>query len=223
MSKAKTNQARILYSNMQLENLAKADIPTQAQAMGFPLDETSTKAKARFLGRDYLIDNSGVTAEDGRFVTVDTISVLSHYLCSQGRGDISEDYLPIGRLTGIASGASAGTSPSDQLSKPLGDKFGDDYEAFKKAALSAGMRHVGLSPAGAQSFILEDLQKVPVKIDFFEADEEFDSEIKFLFNAAANQFVSYEFLEILTMCMVVDLLMRAGLISDPEDCESSFI
>jgi hypothetical protein len=223
MSKAKTNQARIAYSKTQLENLSKADIPSQAQAMGFPLDETSTKAKARFLGRDYLIDQSGVKAEDGKFVTVDTISVLSHYLCSKGRGEISNDYLPIGRLTGIASGASAGTSPSDQLSKPLADKFGADYEAFKKAALDAGLKHIGLSQAGAQSFILEDLQKVPIKIDFFEADEEFDSEIKFLYNAAANQFVSYECLELITMCTVVDLLLRAGLITDPEDCESSFI
>jgi hypothetical protein len=223
MSKAKTNQSRILYSKIQLENLSQADIPAQAEAMGLKLDPGGDKAAVRFLGRDYLAGNDGVTSGDGRNVTVDTISVIAHYLCSKGRGPLSEDYLPIGRLTGIASGASGGSSPSDQLAKPLGDKFGADYEAFRKAAFSSGFTHEGLSPAGAQSFVLRDLPKVPVKIEFFEADEEFDSEIKFLFNAAANTFVSYEFLELLTMCIVVDLLMRAGLISDPEDCEASFI
>jgi hypothetical protein len=222
MSKAKTNQSRIAYSKMQLENLSKADVPAQAKAMGLPLDESGQKAKVRLLGRGYLAGNDGVAALDGKFTTVDTISVIAHYLCSQGRVEFREDFVPIGRLTGIVSGASKG-SPSDQLAKPLGDKFGPDYEAFKKAAEAAGFRHEGKSPAGAQSFILEDLPKLPVRIEFFEADDEFDSEIKLLFNASANQFVNYECLEIMTMCIVVDLLMRAGLISDPEDCEASFI
>ncbi|MDR2198936.1 MAG: DUF3786 domain-containing protein [Deltaproteobacteria bacterium] len=223
MSKAKTNQARIAYSKTQLEQLAKADIALQAKAMGLRLDQAGTAAEVRFLGRNYLVDRNGVHPTDGKFVTVDTVSVLAHYLCSQGRGELSADYLPIGRLTGIASGASSGGGPSDQLSKPLADKFGSDYEAFKKAALASGLRHAGLSQAGAQSFLLEDLPKVPVKVEFFEADEEFESEIKFLFNASANRFVSYECLELLTMCVVVDMLLRAGLISDPEDCEASFI
>jgi hypothetical protein len=223
MSKAKTNQARIAYSQVQLQNLAKADIPTQAAAMGLKLDESGKAAKVRFLGRDYLVDNSGVKALDGKFTTVDTISVLAHYLTSKGTGELLPDYLPISRLTGIASGASVGSSPSDSLAKPLGDKFGSDYEAFKRALLSLGARHEGVGQSGAQSFVLEDLPKLPVRLEFFEADEEFDAEIKLLFNAASNRFVSYECLERLTMCVVVAALLEAGLISDPEDCEASFI
>ncbi|MDR1164348.1 MAG: DUF3786 domain-containing protein [Deltaproteobacteria bacterium] len=223
MSKAKTNKARIAYMEVQLQNLAKADIPAQAAALGLSLDASGKKVSLKFLGRDYLVGNDGVTAPDGKFVTVDSQSVLAHYLCSRGRGEISPDYVPISRLTGVASGASAGASPSDSLAKPLGDKFGADYEAFRAAALAVGAVHEGLSPAGAQSFLFRDLPKLPARIEFFEADEEFDAEIKTLFNKNANIFVSYECLELLTMCLVVELLLRAGLISDPEDCEASFL
>jgi hypothetical protein len=223
MSKAKTNKARIAYNAIQMESLKGLDIPAQAKAMGLSLDESGKNAKGRFLGRDYVISNEDVVSLDGGFVTVDAKSVLAHYLSSKGTGELNPDFLPIGRLTGIASGASAGTSPSDNLSKPLGDKFGSDYEAFKKAAALIGARHEGLSAAGAQSFALEDLPKLPAKLEFFEADEEFDSEIKLLFNSSANRFVSYECLELYIMCVAVAMLLAAGLISDPEDCEASFI
>ncbi|MDR2353343.1 MAG: DUF3786 domain-containing protein [Deltaproteobacteria bacterium] len=223
MSKAKTNQTRIAYCQRQLENLAKADIPAQAKALGLALDLSGQKALVKFLGRKYLISNSGIEATDNLNVTVDTQSILAHYLCSPGRGEIAEDFVSIGRLTGVASGSHGGISPSESLSKPLGDKFGADYQAFRSSALEAGAIYKGLSQAGAQSFLLEDLPKVPVKLEFFEADEEFDAEIKLLFNTNSIIFVNYECLELITMSIVVDLLLRAKLITDPEDCEASFI
>jgi hypothetical protein len=206
-----------------MQNLSSLDLPSQAAAMGLNFDEGSKAVRLRFLGRDYLVKNDDIVSLDGEVTTVDTKSVLAHYLSSKGIGELAPDFLPIGRLTGIAAGASGGTSPSDSLSKPLGDKFGPDYEAFKKAALEIGARYDGLSAAGAQSFVIEDLPKLPVRLEFFEADEEFDAEIKLLFNSSANLFVSYECLELLTMCVVVAMLLKAGLISDPEDCEASFI
>ncbi|MDR2459157.1 MAG: DUF3786 domain-containing protein [Deltaproteobacteria bacterium] len=222
MSKAKTNQARIAYSLRQMQNLASADLPVQAQAMGLKVDGDGN-IKVRFLGHDYLVTNSDIRSLENRFTTVDTKSVLAHYITSKGTGELLPDFLPIARLTGIASGASAGASPSDNLAKPLGDKFGSDYETFKRAALQIGAKHLGLGQSGAQTFELDDLPKLPVRLEFFEADEEFDAEIKLLFNAASTRFVSYECLEILTMSVVVEILMVAGLISDPEDCEASFI
>ncbi|MDR1040416.1 MAG: DUF3786 domain-containing protein [Deltaproteobacteria bacterium] len=223
MSRAKTGAARAAYCEMQLANLAKIDIPAQAEAMGLELDGSGTKAKARFIGRDYLIGNEGVTDPSGAEVSVDTKSVLAHYLASKGRGATSEEFVPIGRLTGVSAGASAGTSPSDQIFKPLGDKFGPDFEAFKKAALALGAEHRGLSQAGAQSFLFASLPKLPLKAEFFEADDEFDAEIKVLFCANATNFVMYEILELTVMCLVASMLMEAGLISDPAELQSSFI
>jgi hypothetical protein len=223
MSRAKTGSARAAYCGLQLKALAKADIRSQAEAMGLEMDDTGTKARARFLGRDYLIDNQGVTDPSGKAVMTDTVSVLSHYMISKGRGEISGEFVPIGRLTGISAGASSGTSPSDQLFKPLAEKFGADYESFRKAALALGAKHVGLSLAGAQSFLFDSLPKLHVKAEFFEADDEFDAEIKVLFSSNATTFVMYEILELTIICLVVSLLLAAGLITDTDELESSFI
>ncbi|MDR2349606.1 MAG: DUF3786 domain-containing protein [Deltaproteobacteria bacterium] len=220
MTKAKTNKARIAYNEIQMRNLAELDLPSQAKAMGLEWDEKAKAVRVKFLGREYLVANDGITATDGKFPTVDAKSVLAHYLASKGTGDPSPDFLPLKRLTGIASGTSG---PSENLSKPLGDKFGPNYEAFGKAALEIGARHEGRSPAGAQAFLLEDLPKLPVRLEFFEADDEFEAESKVLFNSASTRFVSYECLELITMCVVVEMLLKAGLISDPEECEASFI
>ena len=218
MSKAKMNLGRLQYHATQMENLTKLDIAAQAKAMGLALDD-SGQAVADFLGRRYLLSNSGISAENGQPATVDAKSVLAHYLASSGSGELNHEFVPIGRLTGInvATG-----SPSENLSKPLSDLFGDRYDLFAQAAPKVGGRALGLSSSGAQAWEF-GLPKVPVRIEFFEADDEFGAEIRVLFDSSANRFVSYECLELLTMCLVVDILLAAGLISDPDDCANSFL
>ena len=218
MSRAKTNKARMNYLQTQLENLASVDIKNQAPELGLALDGQG-RAVAPFFGRELLVDNNGVTAADGNPVPIDAQSVVAHYIASRGRAELTGDFLPIGRLTGI--GVTSG-SPSENLTKPLTDLFGPRYDLFAQAAPKAGGVHKGLSQAGAQAWDF-GLPKLPVRVEYFEADEEFDAEIKLLFDSSANQYVSYECLELLTMCAVVDLLMAAGLITDPDDCQNSFL
>jgi hypothetical protein len=218
MSKAKTTQSRLNYLQAQLENLKKINVANQAQSMGLKTDAEG-RAVVDFLGRQFLADNEGIKSTDGKAVIVDAQSVIAHYLASQGRGELAGEYVPIGRLTGISVSLA---SPSENLAKPLSDKFGDRYDLFKQAAEKLGGRRLGLSPAGAQGWEF-GLPKLPVRVEFFEADDEFAAEIKLMFDQSANRFVSYECLELLTMCLVVELLMTAGLISDPEDCQNSFL
>jgi hypothetical protein len=221
MGRAKTNQAREHYCLKQLDTLSRADVKAQAGPMGLALDASGEKAAARFLGGDYLIGNSGVTFADGSEAPFDAVSVLAHYLCSKGRGEVSPEFVPIGRLTGIASGT--GASPSEQLFKPLADRFGADYAKFRDAALAMGATHTGLSQAGAQSFLFDSLPKLPVRAEFFEADDEFDAEIKIVFSSNATTFVMYEVLEITIICLVTGLLKAAGLVGEGDDLEASFI
>ncbi|MDR1164346.1 MAG: DUF3786 domain-containing protein [Deltaproteobacteria bacterium] len=112
-------------------------------------------------------------------------------------------------------------SPSDSLAKPLGDKFGADYEAFRAAALAVGAAREGLSPAGTKSFLFRDLPKAPARIEFYGDDEEFDSEIKTLFIANARIFALYERLEHLS-ALGRGTASSVGSRSDPEDREASF-
>ncbi|MDR0356233.1 MAG: DUF3786 domain-containing protein [Deltaproteobacteria bacterium] len=218
MSRAKTIKTRQNYCQIQLENLSKLDIPAQAKQLGLSC-EADGRAAADFLGRKLYVDDKSVVSADDRPVPLDAQSVVAHYLASQGRAELSGVFVPIGRLTGIGVTAS---SPSENLTKPLSEKIGDRYDVFAEAAPKIGGRHMGVSPAGAQSWEF-GLPRLPVRIEFFEADDEFDAEIKVLFDSTANQYVSYECLELLTMCVVVELLMAAKLINDPDDCQNSFL
>ncbi|MDR1297275.1 MAG: DUF3786 domain-containing protein [Deltaproteobacteria bacterium] len=218
MSRAKTVKARQYYCQAQLENLAKVDIPGQAGPLGFTLD-SGGRGELEFFGRRLLVDNRSVTAADGGPVTIDAQSVVAHYVASRGRAALSGVFVPIARLTGIGVSAS---SPSESLTKPLTDMIGGNYELLAEAAPKIGGLHAGLSQAGAQSWEF-GLPRLPVRIEFFEADEEFEAELKVLFDSTANQYVSYECLELLTMCLVVDLLTAANLIKDPDDCQNSFL
>jgi hypothetical protein len=133
---------------------------------------------------------------------------------------LAGEFVPIGRLTGVAG--AGGASPSEALAKPLTNLFGERYDLFARAAPKVGGRDLGRSPSGARLWEF-GLPKVPIRVEFFEADEEFGAEARVLFDASANRFVSYECLELLTMCLVVDILMAAGLISDPEDCANGML
>ncbi|MDR2300494.1 MAG: DUF3786 domain-containing protein [Deltaproteobacteria bacterium] len=218
MSRAKTNKARMIYLRTQLENLAKVDIKSQAPPLGLALDSEG-RALVNFLGRDLAVDNKAVFARDGSPVPIDAQSVVAHYLASQGRADLTGEFVPIGRLTGI--GVTSG-SPSESLTKPLSNLIGPQYDLFAQAAPKIGGVHKGLSQAGAQAWDF-GLPKLPARVEFFEADDEFEAEIKLLFDSTANRYVNYECLELYTMCIVVDLLMAAGLITDPDDCQNSFL
>ena len=196
------------YSLKQMEALAATDLAAQAPALGLTADERG-RVKVAFLARDYLVSREGIIALDGGPVTANHKSVLAHYLMSQGRGQLTGEYLPIGRLTGIAA---TGGSPSDNLIQPLTEKFGDKYGAFEEAARKIGGVSQGRAPSGGQAWLFQALPLAPIQVVFFEADEEFEAEVKVLFDSSAPVFVAYEVLELMEMVLLAELLLAAGLL-----------
>ncbi|MDR1921639.1 MAG: DUF3786 domain-containing protein [Candidatus Adiutrix sp.] len=215
MTKAKNAANREQYYRNQITALAETDLSSQAAAMGLTMNADGRVA-ATFFERPYLISREGVEAQGGWPATSDHKSVIAHYLMSRGSGELSGEYVPIGRLTGMIE---TGASPSDNLIRPLTEKFGDKYELFAEAAVKIGGCHEGLAPSGGQSWMFRPLPKLPVQIVFFEADDEFPAEVKVLFDASATTFVSYECLELLEIVLVVELFMAGGLIGC--DCGGS--
>ena len=207
MSRAKTLQNREQYYRRRMDALAGADLTVQAPALGLAADAAG-RVSVRFFNRDFLVTGQAIEPVDGRPVSLDHKSVLAHYLTSRGRGRPTGEYLPIGRLTGVVS---TGGSPSDNLIAPLTEKFGGRYELFRQAALKIGGREEGRSPAGGESWLFPALPLLPVRVIFFEADEEFPAEVKVLFDASAVDFVAYEVLELMEMVLVEELLGAAGL------------
>lgn len=208
MARTKSAGSWEQYSLKQMAALKECDLKTQAPALGLPLDEAG-RVRVNFFGRDYLIANDDISALDGQPVSYNHKSALAHYLASQGRGELSGEFLPICRLTGVVH---TGSSPSGNLIQPLTDRFGDKYEAFAEAAAKRGGVHEGRSPAGGESWHFQPLPYLPIKVIFFEADDEFEAEVKALFDSSAPVFMSYECLELVEMLMVAELLGAAGLL-----------
>ncbi len=196
------------YSQKQVAALAEADLASQAPALGLTVDEQG-RVPVAFFGRDYLVSNRDIEARDGQPVTWSHKGVLAHYLLSLGRGSLTGEYLPIGRLTGIVT---SGSGPSDNLVKPLTEKFGADYQAFTEAARKIGGRSEGRSPSGGEQWLFTPLPYLPIQVIFFEADEEFEAEVKVLFDSSAPIFVAYEVLELVEMVLVAEMLLAAGLL-----------
>jgi hypothetical protein len=218
MGKAKTIQSRINYCQAQLAALKEANLAAQAEALGLAVDAQG-KVPLAFLGQSLLVGNEGIEAVGGGKASVDAQSVVAHYLTSRGRGPLKGEFVPINRLTGITVSPS---SPSANLAKPL-EMIDGDYPRFKEAAAKIGGVSQGEASSGAQAWLFGALPLLPARIDFFEKDEEFPFEIKVLFDASANVIAGYECLELYVMCLTVSLLMAGGWITDPDDCERSFL
>lgn len=208
MARSKSASNWEQYAQKQMADLAATDLATQAPALGLSLDAQGRVPLTMF-GRDYLVANTEINALDGGPVTWNHKGLMAHYLMSQGRTALTGEYLPIGRLTGIIN---TGQSPSDGLIKPLTDQFGDKYQAFTEAALKIGGLHEGRSPSGGEQWLFRPLPYLPIQVIFFEADDEFEAEVKVLFDSSAPTFVAYEVLELAEMILVAEMLLAAGLL-----------
>lgn len=208
MSRSQSLNNREYYYNNQMDALKGADLAAQAPAMGLAVDAEG-RVPVKFFERDYLVTNSGVEAVGGHPTTMDHKSVIAHYLMSKGSGELTGEYVPIGRLTGMVQ---TGANPSGDLTQPLTERFGDKYEAFTEAARQIGGRHEGRSPSGGEAWLFQPLPKLPIQVVFFEADDEFPAEVKVMFDLSATKFVSYECLELMEIVLVVELLGAAGLL-----------
>lgn len=209
MSRSQNLNNREYYYKNQMAALAGADLPAQAPALGLAADAEG-RVPVKFFERDYLATNQGVEAVGGHPTSNDHKSVIAHYLSNKGGGELSGEYVPIGRLTGMVS--TSGANPSGDLTRPLTEKFGEAYETFAAAARQIGGRHEGHSPAGGEAWLFQPLPKFPVQIVFFEADDEFPAEVKVMFDSAVTKFVSYECLEMMEIVLVIELLAAAGLL-----------
>ncbi len=203
------------YCLNQAAGLAETDLAAQAPALGLNVN-VDGRVTVRLFGRDYLVGNQAVEAADGRPVAPLHQGLLAHYLRSRGRAGLTGQWLPIGRLTGMAV---SGASPSGNLIRPLTDRFGDRYAAFAEAAQKVGGRHQGLSSSGGEAWLFHDLPFFPVQVVFFEADDEFPAEVQVLFDSSAPIFIAYECLELMEMALVGELLSAAGLLGCGGGCD----
>ena len=153
-----------------------------------------------FLRREYRITLDGVKPLDGHPVNVNTRSVLLYYLLSKGQGDPEGSYVLFEAIPRMISGLSA---QSRLMNAPLERHFGNDYAKFSDAALRLGGSEEE-SGVGKHLWRFNALPKIPLKIVFYEADDELPASIQIMLDRTALRFLEFE-----SLAFMVGLFARA--------------
>jgi hypothetical protein len=183
--------------------LPGCDLREAADRLG--LDYVEGSVRVGFLGKSYRITPDGVHCDDGRPTTVNTLSVLLYYLLSEGRGDPEGSYVlveAIPRMVGMLG------AQSRSLSAPLERQFADSYGAFSAAATKLG--GIEEEPrVGTHLWKFTVLPKIPVKLAFEEADDDFPVSVQIMLDRTAIQFLEFECLAFMVGCLVRALIGTA--------------
>lgn len=189
-----------------LPRLAECDLAESAGRLGLEL-EPDGAVRVTFLNRDYVITREGVEPADGKPMHVNTGSVLLYYILSKGSGEPKNSFVPLAHLATKLQGQNA--LGQGIMVKPLVREFGSAPDKLKAAVEKVGGTYKSGPSATCHTFLLSPLPKLPVKIVFYEADDEFPAEIQILFDETAARFLEFECLAFLCGCLV-HALVKAG-------------
>ncbi|MBP8866235.1 MAG: DUF3786 domain-containing protein [Acetobacterium sp.] len=195
----------IIYEAL-LPKLTECNLAESAARFNLPIDSDG-QITINFLKRDYCITNTGVIPADGKPVNINNRSILIHYVLSQGTGDPVYLFKPLFRMTTVFS--SGDTGKASMMDAPLIKAFGDDINKLDETIQKLGGKSELSKELNSRCWLLEVLPKIPVKIIFREADEDFPVEIQTQFDVTALEFLEFECLAFLCGCLVRALIKTA--------------
>jgi hypothetical protein len=203
---------RRIYLDL-LPALSQCDLAESAGRLGFKA-LANGEVSARFCGREYLINSAGVHSADGQPINVNeraelnSCSVLIYYMLSSASGEPERVFVPVYLLTGtkIAGHRSPVQGSTDD---PLLNEFSRDYDKFQAAALKLGGVSEGSLKDGGKSWIFEVLPKIPMRVVYYDADEDFPVDVKLFLDGGARRFLGAECLSVLSSCFTHALVEAA--------------
>ncbi|MDR1300857.1 MAG: DUF3786 domain-containing protein [Treponema sp.] len=176
---------------------------TAAENLGFTLVSEDTLS-IDFLGRTYTITKTGVRPVDDQEVQVNILSVLVYYTISKGTGEPSYDFCLIHQFShGLFTSKGPGMN---WQTAPLRKKFGASYQHFADTATELGLIYEGSRVPGTHTWHYRLLPKMPVKVIYYEGDDEFPCDITILYDKTAISFLDFEPLAVLNGCFINHLV-----------------
>lgn len=145
--------------------------------------------RIRFLGEEHLIrrDDGTVLNAAGERASFNTVLSIYDVLCRDGAElpALRGEFVPITALSRIHGTQSV----HEDLNAPAAKKF-----SGKSAQLAAACRRRGGIPSGKGdvAFVLPVFDFFPVRLSFWEADDEFAASLQFFWDANALAFAHYE-------------------------------
>jgi hypothetical protein len=183
--------------------LPECDLREAAHRLG--LDYVEGGVNVNFLKREYRITLGGVQPPDGQPVDVNTRSVLLYYLLSKGQGEPGDSYVPFEAIPRMSGGLNL---ESRLMSAPLERYFASSYSKFGETATRLGGVEQQ-TELGKHVWRFHILPKIPLKLAFYEADDEFPVSIQIMLEKTALQFLEFECLAFMVGCLVRALIKTA--------------
>jgi hypothetical protein len=194
------------YDSIYLGLISKLScLDFQESAVRLGLEYVDGGVRAYFLKREYQITTDGVEPLDGQPVNVNNRSVLLYYVLSKGQGEPENSYIPFESIPRIIGGLHA---QSRLMNAPLERYFGSDYVRFSEAARKLGGFEEE-SQVGKHLWRFDVLPKIPLKLVFYDADDDFPAEIQIMLDKTATQFMEFECLAFMVGCFVRALIKTA--------------
>lgn len=189
--------------------LQDCDFEDSARRLDLPLisgDEVSVE----FLGRTYLANRQGLRLAEERIPWVvasegfdhNLKSALGYYVLSEANLDPLEDYCVI---TSFSKGVFREGGEGDIFNNPLGRVYGADYRKFCGVAEMLGMTREESRPNLKYTWRYKMLPKIPVKIVYYEGDDEYPTKLQLLYDKTAILFYKFEPLAVLNGCFIMAL------------------
>jgi hypothetical protein len=186
--------------------LQDCDFEDSAKRLGLPCvspDEVSVD----FAGRTYLVNRQGVGLVEERIPwTVEREgfdynlkSALGYYVLSKANLDPLEDYCVI---TSFSGGVFREGDEGDIFNNPLGKVYGADYRKFCDVAELLGMEVEESKPNLKYTWRHRILPKIPIKIVYYEGDDEYPTKLQLLYDKTAILFFNFETLSVLNGCFI---------------------
>ncbi|MHC6202387.1 DUF3786 domain-containing protein [Breznakiellaceae bacterium SP9] len=185
-----------------LPRLKDVCFPEAAERLGFRIKGTDSMMSC-FLGRHYAIEAGGVRVLDGKPVHVNNLSVLVYYAISKGQTAPRYDFALLHAFTGGLF-SRGGTAESNWMSAPIRTicAGSDGLEKFRTAARGLGMSYEGSRVSGEHTWQYLLLPKIPVRVKYFEADDEYSCDVKVYYDKTVLEYLDFEPLAVLNKCFI---------------------
>jgi len=184
-----------------VERLAATDLAASAGPLGLALADGAVAVT--LLGRGYLIGAAGVRAADGEGVPVAHRIVLAYLLLHGGRDDPAGEFIPYRELPG---GADFARNLAVTVEGRLAEHFSGRAAELRRAAEALGGQ--GTDPGTNRfdaAYEFAALPGLPLRLTFYDADEEFPAEAKLFYDARADAVLDLECLAVLGLLLVIEL------------------
>jgi hypothetical protein len=168
---------------------------------------SSNKVLINFLERTYSITKDAIEIVEQKIkwapksngyegYEYDLKSVLGYYLLSEVDVDPIDDFCTLGYFSGGVFGR------NEIFSGPLEKIYGRNYEKFREIAEKISMTFELEKSSGKYEWKYTLLPKVPVKIIYYEGDDEYPTKLQVLYDKTAIKIFKFEPLAVLHGCFI---------------------